>query len=173
MQRFASILGLLFLTPTSLAEEASRVVRVSIPDFVDGIHSLQIRLRHRDGYFHNAYALIPQRDNLVHRVDPDPAAPFEYVYRDGSNPEHDLTSKRLTGTYAYWHDEWKALRRDDEEGKLLIKPLAEVPPLAWDASTGDLSGGLEVWILPVGQANHWGLAPPKTSSLGVWLSMRA
>lgn len=108
---FAAFLVTASSTPAA-KWESSKALRLTVPEFVDGKHDLVVILLYREGRFHNAYASVPGRDNLVHRVDPTPAHPFEYVYTDGRKPKVDITSKKMTGTYAYWHDEWKELRED-------------------------------------------------------------
>ncbi len=145
---------------------SSRALRVTVPAFVDGKHDLIVTLLYRDGRFHNAYATVPGRDNLVHRVDATPANPFWYVYTDGRKPTVDFTTKKMTGTYAYWLDEWKKLREDYKAGKFVIKHLQTIAPLAWDEDAQRLTGTMEIWIMPPDQANHWGLSAPK--NFAVW-----
>ena len=145
---------------------SSRALRVTVPAFVDGKHDLIVTLLYRDGRFHNAYATVPGRDNLVHRVDATPANPFWYVYTDGRKPTVDFTTKKMTGTYAYWLDEWKKLREDYKTGKFVIKHLQTIAPLAWDEDAQRLTGTMEIWIMPPDQANHWGLSAPK--NFAVW-----
>ena len=133
--------------------QASRVLRLTVPDFVDGKHDLQVVLLHRDGYFHAAHAVIPTRDNLVHRVDPDPAHPFEYVYKDGTKP---VMGPKFTGTYAYKIPEWVKLSKQYDAGELLVRFPEKVPAMTWDPKTRTLTGTFEVFVMPPEEANVFG-----------------
>jgi len=137
--------------------ETARVCELNLPRLVDGQYDLRILLYHRDGEFYHGYARLPQRDNLPHRIDPTPAAAFEFVYPDGEKLKIKLEWK---GTYAYWGDEWKKLRSQHEEGKLKVRRYDEPKPIASDGKR--LSGAIDVWVMPVDEANNWGLNAPKS-----------
>jgi hypothetical protein len=64
--------------PAGVDAETARVLELTLPAFLDGRFDLVLRLYHRDGAFYHGYALLPDRDNLPHRIDPTPAAPFAF-----------------------------------------------------------------------------------------------
>jgi len=141
-----------------LPPAASQVCRLTLPEFVEGKYDLEVVLYHRDGRFHHGYAEVPRRDNLPHRVDPTPARPFEFVFKDGKRPE---ITPDLKGTYAYHDPAWRKLMEQYDRGELLHRYTGQPEPLAWDEKQGRLGGTLDVWIMPVDEANHWGLSPPQ------------
>ena len=86
-------------TPSVFAQtKSSKALRLTVPEFVDGKQELVVTLLYRDGEFHNAWATAPTRDNLMHRVNPTPANPFRYEYKDGRKIPYDITTKNMTGT---------------------------------------------------------------------------
>ena len=137
---------------------ASDVMRLTLPEFVDGRFDLQLMLYHRDDRFHHGYAVVPGRDNLPHRVDVTPARPFEFVFKNGSRP--NITDK-LKGTYAYHDEAWRKLYDQYNNGELLHRFTDTVDALTWDRQRKKLTGMIDVWIMPPDEANHWGLSPPQ------------
>jgi outer membrane protein assembly factor BamB len=148
---------LIFTLAWESQAETARVCELTLSKFVEGRYDLNVRLYHRDGKFYHGYALPGQRDNLPHRVDPTPAAPFEFVYTNGKKLK---IKPEWKGTYAYWDAEWKKLEKQYREGKLKARRYDEPKPVIWDGK--QLSGTLDVWIMPVDKANLWGLNAPKT-----------
>jgi outer membrane protein assembly factor BamB len=142
--------------PAGVDAETARVLELTLPAFLDGRFDLVLRLYHRDGAFYHGYALLPDRDNLPHRIDPTPAAPFAF-YRSGG--ERLEVKDEWMGTYSYKNDEWRRLREQYEKGDLTARLYDAPDPLAWDGT--HLAGTLDVWLLPPDTANNWGLGPPK------------
>ena len=138
--------------------DTARVCELTLPKFVDGQYDLHVLLYHREGRFYHGYARVSQRDNLPHRVDATPARPFEFVFKNGDRP--NITPK-LKGTYAYHDPVWRRLRDQYAKGELLHRYTAQADPLVWDERRGTLAGTIDVWLMPVDEANHWGLSPPR------------
>lgn len=67
------------------AREPSRVMRIRIPAFVEGRYDVEIVLHHQTGRFHHGYALVPARDNILHRIEVVPAKPIAWRDRDGAD----------------------------------------------------------------------------------------
>jgi len=142
--------------PSAASDETARVLELALPDFLDGRFDLVLQLHHRDGVFYHGYALLPDRDNLPHRIDPTPASPFAFYRPDGKRLE---VKEEWMGVYAYHNDEWRRLREQYEKGDLTARLHDAPAPIAWDGK--HLGGTLDVWLLPPDAANHWGLGPPK------------
>jgi outer membrane protein assembly factor BamB len=156
--RWTFLMLLAGLSPAEpAAGETARVCELTLPKFVEGKHDLKLLLYHREGRFYHGYGLVPQRDNLAHRIDPTPAAPFEFIRPSG---EKLKIQPKWKGTYAYWGAEWKQLAKQYAEGKLKARTYDAPTPLAWDGRR--LSGALDVWIMPPDKANNWGLNAPKS-----------
>lgn len=128
------------------AQEPSRVMRIRMPAFVEGRYDVEIVLHHQTGRFHHGYALVPARDNILHRIDVVPAKPIAWRDRDGAElvvPDH------LRGSYAYKYsrEEFRAWKQKYEDGEVrIIHPVA-VPPLQWE--DGHLTGTLDIEILDI------------------------
>ncbi|MFO8014374.1 MAG: PQQ-binding-like beta-propeller repeat protein [Phycisphaerae bacterium] len=144
------------MPPPTAAVETARVLELALSDFLDGRFDLVVRLYHRNEAFYHGYALVPDRDNLPHRVDPTPAAPFEFRRPDGKRLE---VKEEWMGVYSYHNDEWRKLREQYEKGVLTARTYDAPSPITWNGKR--LKGTLDVWLLPPDEANNWGLGPPK------------
>lgn len=141
----SGVLALLICTPVwGASPEPSRVVRISVPGFVDGLYELEIVLFHQSGKIHHGYAVIPTRDNLIHRIDVVPSRPVKWVDEEGKPLEIPLA---IRGNYSYHNPDFIAMRERYAEGKIRILHPVEVPPLAWDGSR--LTGTLDVEVTAV------------------------
>jgi outer membrane protein assembly factor BamB len=152
----AILLGLLSLIPSAaLGQERSamdtlaspmpnaRVCEIVLPDLAGKGQGVMLYAYHRGGRFYHGYALLARGDNRPHRIAPEPAAPFGFFHADGREfgaEEYSL----LSGTYAYKRDGYMKYYTMWQDGTLVPKRLADVPPLAWDGKT--LSGTVDVFV---------------------------
>jgi len=142
---YASILlltSVLSLTASATAEEPSQVLRLEIPKLVQGRYDVAVTLYHRDGAFHMGYAEVPERDNMVHRIDVTPSPPIAFVWaKDGKKIDVPESAR---GYYSY--KEKNFLKYEDlyNKGEVDIVHTGKVPPL--QLSGKKLGGMLEIKI---------------------------
>lgn len=150
-----AMISLILTGAPALADQAetSRVVRVNIPKFVDDKYEIQIVLFHQSDRFHHGYALLPERDNLIHRIDVVPSKPVAWQDADGNPVEIPLN---MQGNYSYRNSEFANWRQRYEDGRLKIVHPIKVAPLTWDGS--QLVGTLDVEITSV-DASRGGRSP--------------
>ncbi len=138
--------------PTETA--TSDVLRFTIAKLVDGHYDLEVVLFHRDGVFHHGYALVPDRDNLAHRVDPTPSRPIQWQTADGTPLD---VPEKMRGYYSYKRPEFASYKQRFAEGKIRAAYPIPTPPIAWDGRR--LTGNVDVLIGGVDTANVPGRGP--------------
>ncbi|MCJ8336805.1 MAG: hypothetical protein MJH10_21725, partial [Epibacterium sp.] len=62
----------------------STVLQFTLPQFVEGRYDVRVTLYLRNGQVSMGYAQVPDRDNMLHRIDTEPSAPIAFVWaKDG------------------------------------------------------------------------------------------
>jgi len=153
--RRGSLAWALLLTACAAATHGAtaRVCELTLATFVDGKHDLRAFLFHRRGRFYHGFARVVGRDELPHRLDPAPAAPFRLVGMDGKEIQYPPSD----GVYAYHTKEYKRLATLYREEVVKAQSTDAPQAIAWDGKS--LSGTLDVWVLAPDGVNHWGLEP--------------
>ncbi len=119
----------------------SQVLRLEIPKLVQGRYDVVVTLYQRDGKFHMGYAQVPERDNMVHRIDLAPSKPIAFVEKGGKKME---VKPEWRGSYSYGRDDWKEQKARYYNGEIDIVHTAKTPPLTFKGKK--LSGMLEIKI---------------------------
>ncbi|MHC5058581.1 MAG: hypothetical protein ACYTKD_28315 [Planctomycetota bacterium] len=142
--------SLLILSASSIARagDSSKVLRLRIPALVQGRYDAEIILYHRDGEFHNGYVLLPQRDNLVHRVDVTPSPEVQFIDSEGTP---STVPKEALGYYSYKNAKWIKYRERYSAGEISIAHPNPTKPLSWDGEA--LGGDLDVLVNEVDASN--------------------
>lgn len=138
-----TVLVLLWSTAGVEADDggSSSVCRVSLTRFVDGAYDLDLVLYYQSGRFHHGYAVVPKRDNLVHRIEVKPARPVAWQDAEGNPVE---IPANMRGNYSYTDEGFGEYRRRYEDGEIrIVHPIA-VPELAWDGAK--LTGTVDVQV---------------------------
>ncbi len=149
--RQSAVISFLFAATLIAAAEgnvSSKVLRLHVPALVQGRYDAEVVLYHRDGEFHNGYVLLPQRDNLVHRLDVTPSPEVQFV--DKSGRPFDVPEEAL-GYYSYKNAKWLKYREQYYGGEISIKHPNPIKPVAWDGKT--LGGDLGILINEVDASN--------------------
>ena len=120
----------------------SKVLRLEIPKLVQGHYDVVVTLYQRNDVFHLGYAEVPERDNMVHRIDVAPSPPFAFVWaKDGK--EIDVPEK-ARGYYSYKDKDFLKYKDLYNKGEVDIKHTSKVPPLTLKGDK--LSGMMEIRI---------------------------
>ncbi len=144
---YASILMLITSMPSltaSAAEEASQVLRLEIPKLVQGRYDVAVTLYHRQGKFHMGYAQLPDRDNLVHRIDVIPSPAIAFVDKNGKKID---VPEEARGYYSYKNKVFLKYKALYAKGEVEIIHTSKEPPLQLRGKT--LSGMLDIKISQV------------------------
>ena len=127
----------------------SKVLRLEIPKLVQGHYDVVVTLYQRNDVFHLGYAEVPERDNMVHRIDVAPSPPFAFVWaKDGK--EIDVPEK-ARGYYSYKDKDFLKYKDLYNKGEVDIKHTSKVPPLTLKGDK--LSGMMEIRINHVDAVN--------------------
>lgn len=144
-----AIVSLATLSSGLAAEDSNRPLRLVVPNLVLGEWDCEIILYQRDGVFHHAYAVLPDRDNLSHPVDVTPTAPSYFAHKDGTR--FAVPSEMMHG-YAYKKPDFDKYKTQFKTGDLLIVPDRSKAPLL-DIVDGKLRGTVDVLIYDAEYAN--------------------
>ena len=85
------------LTSALSAAETSQVVRLNIESLLDQQHDVELVLHHRSDGFHHGYAIVPQRDNITHRIDLTPSRAIAFEDKDGNKID---VPREMQGKYS-------------------------------------------------------------------------
>lgn len=157
MKALRILLFPLLLLLSGALHAASDVCRFTIPKAVAERWGIEIVLFHRDGSFHNGYALVPGRERVPHRVDITPSKPIQWQKADGT-PYHVPNS--LRGYYSYKHKDFRRNKELFAAGKIKVAHHIPTGPIAW--KDGKLSGFVDVKIGPVNISTSSGRGPYDT-----------
>lgn len=112
--------------------EPSQVLRFTVPALVQGRYDVVVTLYHRDGKFQMGYAQLPDRDNIVHRIDVTPSAAIAFIDEKGNKL---VVPKEASHYYSYHNSIKNPFFRNSRtafyEGKLKIAHTSKVPPIQW------------------------------------------
>ena len=151
----SSLSALLFIGSSAvMAVEStdSRILRLHFNDLVDSKYDVEVILHERDGILHHGYALLPEVDNLPHRIDLTPSLPIAFKDRDGKIID---VPKEMQGRYSYKNPNFNKWKGRYESGDIDIVPTQQVEPLT-ASSSESISGMLDVLIMKVDEANSAG-----------------
>ena len=77
----------------------STVLQFTVPQFVEGRYDALVTLYMRNGVVSMGYAQVPDRDNMLHRIDTEPSAPIAFVWaKDGKKIDVPESAR---GYYSY------------------------------------------------------------------------
>lgn len=150
-----SLLLLLLAVGTPIAfsqtknSEASQVLRLGIMKLVQDRYDVAVTLYHRQGKFHMGYAEVPDRDNIVHRIDVTPSPAIAFVDKDGK--KIDLPNG-VRGSYSYHNKDFLKYKALYYKGEVDIIHTSKAPPIQLSGKT--LSGLLDIKINHVDAVNH-------------------
>jgi len=146
-----SLLTSLFLSAGLLVQAgSSNILHLKVDDLVQDRFDAHIWIHHRDGAFHHGYVTLPERDNLVHRIDLTPTPPVLFLDQEGK----DITPpKNMRGNYSYKSDVFHKFKGQYEKGELTIAPQPLEP---FDLKGDTLHGVLDVLIHEIDGANSAG-----------------
>lgn len=147
----AGMVGCLLCAGLAPAAEPSAVYRLTLTGLVER-HDAVVTLYYRDGAFHQAYAELPSRDNLVHDVDPTPAQPIAFQYADGRPLEVPAS---LRDRYSYKRPDFPKYRDEYRAGTLNVIHPHPTAPLTL-GEDGSLSGHFDILIYETDVPNTGG-----------------
>jgi len=113
---------------------------MTVEDLVLDQYDAEVYLLQRDGAFHHGYVRVPERDNLVHRIELTPTPPLRFVNEQGETFD---PPKKMRGSYAYKNKDFNTYKGQYFSGKLKIV-REELAPL--EASGDRLNGVLDILI---------------------------
>jgi len=128
--------------------EPSKVLRLEIPKLVQGRYDVAVTLYHRQGKFHMGYAEVPDRDNLVHRIDVTPSPAIAFVDKNGK--EIDVPEE-ARGYYSYKNKDFIKYRDLYNKGDVNIVHTSKAPPLQLRGNA--LRGMLDIKVNHVDAVN--------------------
>ncbi len=127
----------------------STVVQFTLPDVVQGRYDVQVTLYMRNNTVSMGYAQVPERDNMVHRVDAQPSAPIAFVWAKDGKEINVPESAR--GSYSYKEKNFLKYKELYNKGEVDIIHTDEVPPVT--LRDGKLSGMMDIKINQVDAVN--------------------
>ena len=152
-----TIASILLLTTSVLSlpafaaeHQQSQVLRFTIAKLVEDKFDAVITLYHRDGKFQMGYVQLPDRDNIVHRVDVTPSPAIAFVDKKGKKINVPESAR---GYYSYMKDPfYKEHRELYYKNEIDIVHKSEVPPIRWNGK--QLTGLLDLKINSFNRINH-------------------
>ena len=151
----ATLLVMIFMSSAllhSAESESSRILRLNFDNLLDEQYDVEVILHERGGVLHHGYALLPEVDNLTHRIDLTPSLPIAFQDREGKALE---VPKELQHRYAYKHPEFAAWKERYDSGEIDIVSTSPVKHISLSPEQG-IRGVLDVLILKVDEANSAG-----------------
>jgi hypothetical protein len=135
--------------PAAAAEETSQVLRLEIPKLVEDRYDAVVTLYHRQGKFHMGYAQLPDRDNIVHRIDVTPSPAIAFVDKNGKKID---VPEEARGSYSYKQKDFLKYKAQYYKGEIDIKHTSKVPPI--QSKGKQLAGLMDLKINHVDAVNH-------------------
>ena len=148
MNRMAFFFAFALALSATAAPTPSKVLRFAVPELVQGRHDVVVTLYHRNGEFHMGYAQVPERDNMVHRIDVTPSPAIAFVDKDGKEIDVPESAR---GYYSYKEKNFLKYRDLYNKGEIDIVHTSKVPPL--QLSGNKLEGMLDIKINHVDAVN--------------------
>ena len=145
----------------------SEVIQLVIDDLLPNEPGRgEIILYHRNGEVHHGYALLPDRDNLVHRVDVTPAPAVQWITT--ADNQSFVPPRQMMGTYAYKNKNFRDWSKRYRDGEIDLESLNEIPNISLNHNK--VSGLIDILISSVDDLNPAGR---KNHSLVLRISMNA
>jgi hypothetical protein len=143
-------IGFLTAADEPADKETSSVMHLHFDDLLDNQYDVEVVLRARNGKFHHGYALIPELNNLPHRIDLTPSHAIEFQESDGSVIDVPAS---MQNKYSYKKkDEFFKWKGRYTNGEIDIVATEDLPALSV-RDDDMLNGVLDVLLLKVDEAN--------------------
>ncbi len=144
------ITSLFLMAGALLQAEPSKVLHLKVEDLVSNQYDAHIWIHHRDGAFHHGYVTLPERDNLVHRIDLTPTPDVQFLDKEG-NPV--IPPKNMRGNYSYKNKDFHKYKGQYQSGELIIQPGKLAP---FELNGSQVQGILDILIHEMDGANTAG-----------------
>ena len=128
----------------------STVLQFTIPQFVNGRYDGRVTLYMRNGAASMGYLQVPERDNMLHRIDAQPSAPIAFVWaKDGKEIDVPESAR---GSYSYKEKNFLKYKDLYNKGEVDIFHTDEVPSVT--LRDGALTGMMDIKINQIDAVNH-------------------
>jgi len=131
--------------------EPSRVLRFTVPTLVQNRYDVVVTLYHRNGKFHMGYAELPDRDNIVHRIDVTPSLAIAFVDNEGKEIS---VPEEARGYYSYKNKIFLRFKERYNKGDIDIVHTSKASPIQW--KNKQLAGLMDLKINHVDAVNGVG-----------------